>query len=127
MAGEEYRKVFAKKLNHYMDIRGKKQADLCRDLGFDNSTVSTWCLGKRIPRPEIVDMLANYFRVQRSDLLEFKKEGDATIQIGNDGKRLLQTYNNSSTMKILFDSELDLSDEDAKALINIIDRMKKAR
>lgn len=127
MTGEEHRKIFSKKLNHYMDERSKTQADLCKELGFTRSTVSSWCVGTRIPRPEVIDTLANYFRISRSDLLELKKEGDSDFQLGVESQRILQTYNNSSTMKILFDSELDLTDEDAKALISVIERMKKAR
>lgn len=127
MSGQEYRSVFAKKLKFYMDLKGKKQSDLVNDLGYSTSAVSSWCVGSRIPRPEIIDELAKYFDVKRSDLLEYKKEDDEVGSIGNDGLKVLRAYNNNSKIKILFDYTHDLSDDDAQMLIDIIERMKKTR
>ena len=43
MAEDEYKKIFAKNLKHYMTSQGKNQMDLMRDLGLSSSTVSNWC------------------------------------------------------------------------------------
>ena len=69
----DIRKQFAKKLNYCMDINGKKQTDLIENLKLTRSTVSSWCTGRRMPSIEKIDMLAEYFNVKRSDLLEDKK------------------------------------------------------
>lgn len=70
----DIRKQFAKRLNYFMNINGKKQIDLIDDLGFNRSTVSTWCNGIKMPSIDKIDILAEYFHVRRSDLLEDKKE-----------------------------------------------------
>lgn len=50
MAEDEYKKIFAKNLKHYMTSQGKNQIDLMRDLGLSSSTVSNWCTGAKLPR-----------------------------------------------------------------------------
>lgn len=64
--------VFAKNLKHYMDANGKTRRDLCADLGFNYYTVSDWINGKKYPRMDKVDDLADYFGISKSDLIEEK-------------------------------------------------------
>ena len=70
MTDEEYRRVFVKKLQYYMDLNGKNQMDLMHDLKLSSSTVSSWCTGQKLPRMSKIQMLADYFKIRKSDLLE---------------------------------------------------------
>lgn len=72
MSQDEYKKIFAKKLKHYMALKGKTQKDLIEDLGFKSPTVSDWCNGKKLPRMDKLEILADYFGVNKSDLYEEK-------------------------------------------------------
>ena len=72
MLDDRYKKIFAENLKHYMKLHDKNQADLINDLGFNKSSVSTWCNGTRLPRMDKVDILAKYFDINRSDLIEDK-------------------------------------------------------
>ena len=83
---ENFREIFAKRLNYYMSINGKRQIDLVEDLGLNRSTVSTWCNGKKMPEMVKIDMLAKYFNINRSDLLEEKREKIETIAAHHDGE-----------------------------------------
>ena len=74
MSDDLYKKIFAKNLNRYMELHNKEQIDLVNDLGFNKSAVSTWCNATRLPRMDKVDMLAKYFNINRSDLIEDKDE-----------------------------------------------------
>lgn len=74
MVDEElYKKIFSKNLKKYMYLNSKTQTDLINDLGFNKSAVSTWCSGSRLPRMDKVQLLADYFGIEKSDLLEEKK------------------------------------------------------
>lgn len=66
------KKIFAKRLNYYMDKTGKTQSDLIDDLGINKSTISTWCSGTKMPRMGTIQTLADYFGVMKSDLIEEK-------------------------------------------------------
>lgn len=70
MSSDEYKRIFSKNLNYYMSLNKKNQNDLIRDLGINKSSISTWCNGTRLPRMDKVQMLADYFGIDRSDLLE---------------------------------------------------------
>lgn len=78
MTDDEYRKIFHKKLNYYMHINNKSQSDLVNDLGISQSTVSNWCTGLKLPRMGKIQMLADYFGINKSDLIEEKPEPTET-------------------------------------------------
>lgn len=74
MAEEEYKKVFSKNLKYYMELNGKNQMDLMNDLHLSSSTVSNWCTGLKLPRMDKVQKLADYFHINKSDLIEEKSQ-----------------------------------------------------
>ena len=72
MASDDYKKIFSKNLKYYMDLNSKNQMDLMNDLHLSSSTVSNWCTGLKLPRMDKVQMLADYFKINKSDLIEEK-------------------------------------------------------
>lgn len=66
--------VFARNLQYHMDLEGKTRRDVCEALGFSYYTFSDWVNGKKYPRMDKVEMLANYFGISKSDLIEDKEE-----------------------------------------------------
>ena len=79
--------IFAKNLQRQMDLHGKSRKDVCQALGFSYYTFSDWIKGKKYPRMDKVEMLANYFGILKSDLIEEKmtaekeKDNDALASI----------------------------------------------
>lgn len=74
MKNDAFRKVFVRKLNYYMGLNSKTQTDLMNDLGLSSATVSSWCTGKRLPRMDKIQLLADYFGINKSDLVEDKPD-----------------------------------------------------
>ena len=64
--------IFASNLKKYMEVKGKSRNDISEALGISYFTVSDWVNGKKYPRMDKVEMLANYFGIQKSDLIENK-------------------------------------------------------
>lgn len=64
--------IFASNLKRYMAINNKTRKDVCNDLGFSYFTFSDWINGKKYPRIDKVEMLADYFGILKSDLIENK-------------------------------------------------------
>lgn len=79
MNEDKYKVIFSKNLKKYMLINNKTQTNLINDLGFNKSAVSTWCNGSRLPRMDKIDMLAQYFGINRSDLIEENAAQTETI------------------------------------------------
>ena len=72
----ENRKVMGKNILHYMEEKGVKAAEVCRDLGFKPNTFCDWCKGKTYPRIDAIEKMANYFGVSKAFLVEDIKELD---------------------------------------------------
>jgi transcriptional regulator with XRE-family HTH domain len=89
MSEETYKKIFSRNLNYYMELNGKTQSDLINDLGFNKSAVSTWCNGSRLPRMDKVETLAQYFRINRSDLIDEKPPDPLTPRDERDIEKIL--------------------------------------
>ena len=62
--------VFAKNLKKYMQLNGKTRNEVCQALGLKYTTFADWINGKKYPRMDKIEMLANYFGIKKSDLIE---------------------------------------------------------
>lgn len=70
MENKDYSKVIAKNLKKLAYKRGKTQADMAKDLGVNNQTISTWMNGQHVPRIDKIEVLCRYFGVSKEELLE---------------------------------------------------------
>lgn len=68
----ENKETFSKNLQKYMKAKGVDRNKLCDDLGFKYMTVSDWINKKTYPRIDKIEILANYFGIEKSDLIEDK-------------------------------------------------------
>ncbi|MGU7932100.1 LexA family transcriptional regulator [Streptococcus suis] len=59
-------------LKYYMDKKGVDRNQLCSDLDLKYMTVSDWINAKTYPRIDKIELLANYFGINKSDLIEEK-------------------------------------------------------
>ena len=75
--------IFASNLQSYMKAHNKTRQDISQALGISYYTVTDWVKAKKYPRMDKVELLANYFGIQKSDLIEEKmteeKEKDNDI------------------------------------------------
>ena len=72
--GEDNKKIFARNLSWLMQANQIDRYQLCDALGFKYSTVSEWLAGKKFPRVDKLEMLANYFKTSKSALIEDNPE-----------------------------------------------------
>ena len=120
---ERNKKVFARNLNYYLTIRGKTQNDLVRDLEITASTVSDWANGKKYPRVDKMQMLADYFGVLKSDLTEERQESELTDDI--ELQEYLEELKNRSEMRMLFSLAKGATKEDVMQAVKIIEALQK--
>lgn len=71
--------IFMNNLNTYIEASGKTQAEIAKTIGVSPQTFNTWCKGIAIPRMGKVQALADYFLINKSDLIEEKKVARPTI------------------------------------------------
>lgn len=66
------KKIFSNNLNFYMQLHDKDRNKIAKDLKLNYSTVRDWTNGRAYPRIDKIEMLAEYFGIQKSDLIENK-------------------------------------------------------
>lgn len=64
--------IFASNLKRHMKLHNKSRKEVCEALGFSYYTFSDWVNGKKYPRMDKVEILADYFGILKSDLIEEK-------------------------------------------------------
>lgn len=70
MTEQEYAKVIAKNLKRIAYESGKSQVEIAKDLGLNPATLSSWMTGTRTPKMSKIDMLCDYFKCKREDIME---------------------------------------------------------
>ena len=66
------KQIFAKNLVYYIERSGRSQKELAEVVGVAASTFNDWCKAKKYPRIDKIEILANYFGILKSDLIEEK-------------------------------------------------------
>lgn len=75
--------IFATNLKRQMALNEKSRKDISEALGISYFTVTDWVNGKKYPRMDKVEMLANYFGIMKSDLIEEKTTEHREMQQKN--------------------------------------------
>ena len=107
---EDSKVIFARNLNKYMEQEGKSRLEICHALDISYYTFADWVKGKKMPRMNKVQMLAEYFGVAVSDLIEEKP----TAQMG-DGL--------TANQRKLFEIAKSLPEEKVELLLQLIKTM----
>lgn len=63
---KEYKKIISSRLNNLLNSSGRKQIDITRQVGIPASTLTGYFKGTRLPSPQNVAKLAEYFNVDKS-------------------------------------------------------------
>ena len=70
MADEEQKKIFSRNLNNYLLSNNRTQKEVADAIGVSPQTFNTWCQGIALPRMGKVQLLADYFGVGKTDLID---------------------------------------------------------
>ncbi len=127
--------IFSKNLKRLMAINGKDQIDLINDLGINKSTISTWVRAEKMPRMGTIQLLANYFGVNISDLVDDKSDDEKLILTEHE-RQLIIAYRNQPVMQEAVDrllgvpapADMDMiADDIAKTVNHISGKAQKSR
>ncbi len=87
--------IFATNLNNLMLMKHKTRKDLSEDLKISYFTITAWAKGTKYPRMDKVELLANYFGVTKSELIEEtqpKTNSPAELKLTEGEKMLLDLF-----------------------------------
>lgn len=92
--------VFATNLKRYMALKGKSRKDLASDLKISYYTVTDWVNGKKYPRMDKVEKLADYFGILKSDLIEEKQRQSTESELSIKKKEFIRKIEGMSDDQI---------------------------
>lgn len=83
------KETMSKNLRFYLEKSGKTQKDVAEAIGISPSTFNDWITAKKYPRIDKIEMLANYFGILKSDLIEDKEKSAETDGLSENKIKLL--------------------------------------
>ena len=107
------KQVMAKNIRYYMEKNGLNATDLALELDFKYSTVLDWLKANTYPRIDKIEMMANYFKIEKSDLVEDKSTKSENQDISTMVDDLMNNLN--STQSLMYKGEP--MDETTKELV----------
>ena len=99
------------------------QQELAKIAGVTDKAISTWESGTRIPRMGAIQKMADYFGLQKSDIIEDNSRilfGDA-----DTWAHAREPEGNESDAQLLQNAKRDLSPEDYRLVIALIKRLRE--
>lgn len=64
------KEIMSKNIQYYMSLHNKTRQEMCIALGVKYTTFTDWVKGNVYPRIDKIELMANYFGIEKSDLVE---------------------------------------------------------
>lgn len=107
------KEIMAKNIKEQLEKRRITPKDLSRDLDFGYSTVLDWVNARTYPRIDKIELMARYFNIDKSDLIEEPAIKEETIDLKDVLNRT-----------VAFDGHT-LDDNDAELIKSLLENMVK--
>ena len=112
------KETMSKNLKYYIEKSGKDRKTLAEIWGFPYSTVTDWINGNKYPRIDRIEVMADYFGILKSDLIEEKTEAHREMQEKNDALSDIVIRMQSDDK--FFAAVVSLYNADEKKLLSIL-------
>ena len=90
------KEIMARNIKAQLEKKGINQTELCNILGFKPMTVSDWLNAKTYPRIDKIEMMAAFFGITKSELVEAQdaddKEASPSYALTPDESSLIDDY-----------------------------------
>ena len=116
MTGLGNKEILAKNLQYYIDRSGKDRRQLAEIWGVPYSTLTNWITAKKYPRIDKIEIMADYFGILKSDLIEDKTAEEKPAN--DDGL--------TDDQRALIDFARSLSEEQAALALRILKSIVEA-
>lgn len=95
------KEIMSNNIQYYMKKFDVNRRKLSSDLNIKYTTLSDWINAKTYPRIDKIELLANYFNIQKADLVESKNNGSQSTDILSLDKKIAINIKELRTKKNL--------------------------
>ena len=118
--------ILAKNIRYLMEQKQKTRPELCEALGVKYTTFCDWVNAKTYPRIDKIELMANYFGISKSDLVEnHEDEKQPTYYLDEDAREAADFLHKNPEYKVLFDASRNISKEDIEFVAKMLDKFRK--
>ena len=115
------REIFVRNLRYFMEAKGITQTDITRALDVSSATVSEWCSGKKYPRIDAMQRLADLLGVRYSTLTT-----EGGLQDYED-QQIIEALHQNPKLRMLFDIQKGMKESDLNAVLGVVNAIAKER
>lgn len=105
------KEILSKNLKYYIEKSGKDRRELAEIWGFPYSTITEWINGRKYPRIDRIEIMADYFGILKSDLIE-EKSAEQEKPVTDDGL--------TESQRKLIDFAKGLSEDQADKVLQLM-------
>lgn len=122
MSEDLQKKIFAQNLLKYISSSGKSQKEIADAIKVSPQTFNTWCQGIALPRMGKVQLLADYFHISKSDLLDAHqappKKNPVIHFVNSEGQE--QNFDINSVIYSIMESVSKMAPEQLELVNNMV-------
>lgn len=82
--------VFTRNFKRHLALSGKRQVEVANAVGVSTGTITDWKKGRSYPRMDKIQLLAEFFGIQKSDLVEDVNVAKETVS--NEDQEVLDWF-----------------------------------
>ena len=118
--------IFSNNLTTLLQEHDKTQKEVAEAINVSPQTFNTWCKGIALPRMGKVQLLADYFNIKKSDLID---ETDDThtpdYYLNPETSKIAQEIYDNKELSLLFDAARDANPEDLQTVHSMLMALKR--
>ena len=121
------KQIMARNIQYYMDMYGKTRQDICEALGVKYTTFTDWVKGNTYPRIDKIELMANYFGINKSDLIEERNSStdEQGYYLNPETAKVAQEIYENKELSLLFDAARDATPEDLQTVHTMLLALKR--
>lgn len=129
------RQIMAENIKYFMKKKGVSRKELSGALSIPYTTLSAWISAQAYPRIDKIELMANFFGIEKKDLVEQRVskssqfgDHDANVEYLKNDPDLLAKYLElvqNDQVGVLFDKVGKLTPKQLKAVLAVIDAIDK--
>ena len=136
------KKIMGNNIQMWMDKRGLSRKDFAKAIGEPYSSVTEWINGKSYPRIDKIQKMADFFGIEKADLVEYRellseKSDTSPDSVQNivqpmyytdpEGAAKAQELFTDPKYRVLFDAAPGSTAEDLQMAADLLLRLKQTR
>lgn len=112
---------------HLCQQRGVSPSRVALDLGMSKNTMTDWKKGRSSPKTDKLMKIADYFGVTVEYLMTGKETVHEPYYYNEETRQLADYAFKNPDYKLLMSASRDLSPDDLKYVLDLVERLKNAR